>query len=239
MRIEPAKNNQAEKKDSVNNFKTENSVFGTNQLKSVEAVPAPTTSAFSKILEETRKQNSKEGSPNAKTDSSEHSSKTSKSDDEKNSVQRADDQKELDERNQKDGGSDGQTDDDSQAAALAMAAMQLETTKPISDTSVPAARAILHVADLERIVSSVRTESFQNTRQLTIALKNSIMQGLEIKLTIMEDGKLKAEFLALNEQIKKQLNMRKKELSDILQNRASIFSDIEITTKQQPEKQDS
>lgn len=238
MRIEPAKNNQAEKKDSVNNFKTENSVFSTNQLKSVEAVPAPTTSAFSKILEETRKQNGKEDSSNAKTESSEHHSKTAKSDDEAKSIHRADDQKELDERNSKDGGSDGQTDEESQAAALALAAMQLES-KPVSDNSVPAARAILHVADLERIVSSVRTESFQNTRQLTIALKNSIMQGLEIKLTIMEDGKLKAEFLALNEQIKKQLNMRKKELSEILKNRASIFSDIEITTKPQFEKKDS
>ena len=238
MRIETAKNNQADKKESVNNFKTENSVFSTNQLKSAEAVPAPATSAFSKILEETRKQNSKEDSPKAKTESSEHSSKTSKSKDETNSVQRTDDQKELDERDQKDGSSDGQTDDDSQAAALALAAMQLET-KSVSDNSAPAARAILHVADLERIVSSIRTESFQNTRQLTIALKNSIMQGLEIKLTIMEDGKLKAEFLALNEQIKKQLNMRKKELSDILQNRASLFSEIEITTKPQPEKQNS
>jgi hypothetical protein len=238
MRIETAKNNQAEKKESVNNFKTENSVFSTNQLKSVEVAPAPTTSAFSKILEETRKQNSKEGSPNAKAESSEHSSKTSKSDDETNSVRHADDQKELDERNQKDGSGDGQTDDDSQAAALALAAMQLET-KSVSDTSVPAARAILHVADLERIVSSVRTESFQNTRQLTIALKNSVLQGLEIRLSITESGKLKAEFLALNEQIKKQIDMRKKELSDILQNRASIFSEVVVTTNPQPEKKDS
>ncbi len=238
MRIETAKNNQADKKESVNNFKTENSVFSTNQLKSAEAVSAPTTSAFSKILEETRKQNSREDSPKTKTESSEHSSKTSKSRDETKSIHRAGDQKDLAERNQKDGGGDNQTDDESQATALALAATQLHS-KQVSDNSAPAARAILHVADLERIVSSVRTESFQTSRQLTIALKNSIMQGLEIKLTIMEDGKLKAEFLALNEQIKKQLNMRKKELSEIIQNRAGLFSEIEITTKPQPEKQDS
>jgi hypothetical protein len=238
MRIEPAKNNQAEKKESVNNFKPESSVFSTNQSKSLEVVPAPTTSAFSKILEETRKQNGKDDAPNVKRESSEHSSKTSKSDDDAKSIRRADEQKELDERNNKDGNSDGDTNDDSQAAALALAAMQLKSS-PVSESSVPAARAILHVADLERIISSVRTENFQNTRQLIIALKNSVLQGLEIKLSITEDGKLKAEFLALNEQIKKQLNMRKKELSDILRDRASIFSEVVVTDNPQFEKKDS
>jgi hypothetical protein len=58
------------------------------------------------------------------------------------------------------------------------------------------------------------------------------LQGLQIKLSIGENGKLKAEFLAGSDQIKKQLERRKKELSEILHNRASLFSEIEVTSQE-------
>lgn len=233
MKIVPAKNDQPENKETKSNFKTETSVFDTSvSLKPSETVPAQTNSAFAKILEETRKNsNEKESSKTAKSDSSENGSKTSKSESDEKISRSADEKKDLEEKNNQNNNGDSQThDDENQAPLIALAALQFQVNAG-SEHSAPAARSILHVTDLERIVSTVRTETFQNQKQITIALKNSILEGLQIKLTITENGKLKAEFLALNEQIKKQLTLRKKELSEILRNRSALFSEVEISSQ--------
>lgn len=238
MKIEPAKNHSADRKESKNVFKTETSAFQTsNPLKtSAETVPAPTTSAFSKVLEETRKQNDKESSPTSKTDSSDADSKTSKSEKDEKTTRVADEKKETDERGSQNGDSDARQDgDENQPPLIAIAALQ--TPSAISDTKAPAARSILHIADLERIVSTVRAETFQNQKQVTIALKNSVLQGLQIKLTLTENGKVKAEFLALDKQIEKQLNQRKGELSEILKNRSALFSEVEVKSQNPDEKE--
>ena len=230
MKIEASKNHPVDKKDSKNVFKTESSVFSTsNPLKPNEAVPAPTTSAFAKILEETRKQNEKDNSQTAKTDSADHDSKTSKSEKDEKIDRPADEKKELEERNSRNGDGEPNGDENhSQTAALAALQLQMNVA---SDPTAPAARSILHVADLERIIATIRSETFQNQKQVIIALKNSVLQGLQIKLTILENGKLKAEFLALNEQIKKQLDKRKNELAEILHHRAALFSEIEVKSQ--------
>jgi hypothetical protein len=230
MKIEGAKNNSVERKESKNVFKTETSVFNSSgQLKTPAAVPAPTTGAFAKILEETRHE--KDDSTPLKSGTAEHDSKTSKSEKNEKINRLADEKKETEERNRQNGDGDARHDgDENQRAAISLAAMQTQTGA-ISEVTAPAARSILHIADLERIISTVRTETFQNRKQVTIALKNSVLQGLQIRLTITENGKLKAEFLALDEQIKKQLNSRKKELSEILHDRAALFSEIEIKSQ--------
>ncbi|CAN5694605.1 hypothetical protein BH20ACI4_BH20ACI4_11340 [soil metagenome] len=64
-------------------------------------------------------------------------------------------------------------------------------------------------------------------------LKNSVLEGLQIKLTIDENGKLKAEFLAINEKFKEQLKARKHELSEIFKNRGAKFSELEIKTNRE------
>lgn len=97
-----------------------------------------------------------------------------------------------------------------------------------TSTSIPQARAILHVADLERIVSAVRSDAFAGSKQVTIDLKNSVLDGLRIQLTLTEQGNLKAEFLALNEQIKKQLDARKNELESVLRDRSIKCGEINI-----------
>ena len=227
MKIDASKNHSADKKDTKNVYQTETSVFNTqDSLKPSANAPAP--SAFAKILEETRRQNEKENQTAAKTDSAEQDSKASRSErDEK--ISRAADEK-LEERNSREGDSDaGQNGDESHSQAGAMIALQA-TAASASEISAPAARSILHVADLERIVATIRTETFQNQKQVIIALKNSVLQGLQIKLTIDENGKLKAEFLAAGKHIKRQLEQRKKELSEILHNRSALFSEIEITS---------
>jgi hypothetical protein len=97
-----------------------------------------------------------------------------------------------------------------------------------TNTSIPQARAILHVADLERIVSAVRSDAFAGSKQVTIDLKNSVLDGLRVQLTLTEQGNLKAEFLALNEQIKKQLDARKNELESVLRDRSIKCREINI-----------
>jgi len=235
MKIETAKNHSIDKKESKNVFKTETSVFNSsNPLKTAESVPAPTTSAFAKILEENRKQ--KDSLPTAKSDSSDHDTNASKSEKDEKINRRTDRKNELEERNGKNGDSDARQDgDENQSPIISLAALQSQINSA-SETASPA-RSILHIADLERIISTIRTENFQNQKQVTIALKNSVLQGLQIKLTLTENGKIKAEFLALNEQIKKQLNLRKKELAEILGNRSALFSEVEITSQNQPDKE--
>jgi hypothetical protein len=233
MKIEPAKNHSVDKKESKNVFKTETSVFNSsNPLKTAE-VPAPTTSAFAKILEENRKEKDNSAAP--KSDSADHDTKASKSEKDEKVSRLADEKKELEERDNKNGDSDARRDgDENQSQMISLAALQSQINS-VSETVSPA-RSILHVADLERIISTIRTENFQNQKQVTIALKNSILQGLQIKLTITENGKIKAEFLALNEQIKKQLNLRKKELAEILGNRSALFSEVEIKSQDERQK---
>lgn len=105
----------------------------------------------------------------------------------------------------------------------------------VSDTktAVPPARAILHVADLERIVSAIRSDSFAGSKQVTIDLKNSVLDGLQIRITLTEQGNLKAEFLALNEQIKKQLEARKTEIESVLKDRSIKCSELSVALSEQ------
>jgi hypothetical protein len=233
MKIEAAKNNPFDKKDSKNVFKTETSAFtSSNPQKNFESVPAPNKNAFAKILEETRRHDEKDNAPNAKSGAADTDSKTSKSENNETTNRPADEKKELKDRNRKNGEGDArQNGDENQTSNGALGALPFQN-EMVSNSAAPAARSILHIADLERIVSTIRTANFQNQKQVTIALNNSILQGLQIKLTLTENGRVKAEFLALNEQIKKQLKQRKKELSEILGNRSGLFSAIEIKSLQ-------
>lgn len=97
-----------------------------------------------------------------------------------------------------------------------------------ANSAAPPARSILHVADLERIVSAVRSETFAGTKTVTIDLKNSVLDGLRIRLTVTEQGNLKAEFLALNEQIKKQLDARRSEIQAVLRSRSIKCGELDI-----------
>ncbi len=137
----------------------------------------------------------------------------------------------------KGGGERGESGDENENPAMIASLGVLSNGKVSGETSIPAARSILHIADLERIVSTLRTIETKNSQQVLIALKNSILEGLQIKLTIDENGKLKAEFLALNEKIKEQLKARKSELSDIFKNRGVKFTELEIKTNSEADKE--
>src|SRR5687768_6532593 len=119
MKIEPAKNTSVERKESKNVFKTDVSAFDTsNAAKNAHSVPAPpSTGAFAKILEETRKQNGKENSPAAKTDSAEPDATASKADKDEKTNRQTTQKKVLEERSGGDGnggGGAGQNGDENQ-----------------------------------------------------------------------------------------------------------------------------
>lgn len=227
MKIEAAKNKQVDHKETKNVFKSEKSVYNTsNPLKSIET--PQTTGAFQKILEETRQE--KQNSPAAKSDSADGDAKAGKSESGEKINSSADEKTE--ERNEKhgDGDANQNSDEHQSQQQIALATLIMQTNNG-ADSSAPPARSILHVADLERIVATIRTDTFQNRKQITIALKNSVLQGLQIKLTLAENGKVKAEFLAAGKQIEKQLKQRRKELAEILGNRSALFSEVEITSE--------
>lgn len=88
-----------------------------------------------------------------------------------------------------------------------------------AETSLPPARSILHIADMERIIASVRTHNFDGNNQVLITLKNSVFDGLQIKLTANENQRVTAELIASNEKVKAQLDARSGELADLLRQR--------------------
>jgi hypothetical protein len=82
------------------------------------------------------------------------------------------------------------------------------------------ARAVLHIADLERIVSAVRTQlNSQGRREVLIELRRSALEGLRVKLSADEAGRVTAEFIASSERVKTQIDARSAELSELLRSR--------------------
>jgi hypothetical protein len=132
--------------------------------------------------------------------------------------------------------SEKKENDDSEAggnaetnAGLAAWRMNSEQT-PIANLENINARAILHIADLEKIVSSIRTQlSDVNMPQVVIQLRNSVLEGLQIKLSTDANGKIIAEFVSKSEKARLQVESKTKELADILHNRGIQLSSIKTT----------
>ena len=235
MRVESSKTNQTNKPgQTVDKVDKSESVFRstTTVFDSQTATPAPATGAFERIMNEARQQSTKDDKTVAKENRAEHSESSDIKKDEEKDLKA---QEELKERNQHKGESGGE-DEQENPAMLASLGL-FANGKAAGETSIPAARSILHVADLERIVSTLRTIESNNSKQVVISLKNSILEGLQIKLTVDKNGKLKAEFLALNERIKEQLKARQNELSEIFKNRGVKFQQMEIRTFDETEKE--
>lgn len=92
----------------------------------------------------------------------------------------------------------------------------LRETAVTSDAT--AARSILHVADLERIVSAVRAQLADGRHVVTIELRRSVLEGLQVRLSA-EGGRVTAEFIAASERVRSQLDARATELADLLRGR--------------------
>ncbi|HEX8474440.1 MAG TPA: flagellar hook-length control protein FliK [Pyrinomonadaceae bacterium] len=82
------------------------------------------------------------------------------------------------------------------------------------------ARAILHIVDLERIVSNVRTQMVAGgRREIVIELQRSVLEGLRVRLSADEAGRISAEFIAASERVRSQLDARTSDLADLLRSR--------------------
>lgn len=82
------------------------------------------------------------------------------------------------------------------------------------------ARSILHIADLERIVAAVRTQTLAGgRREVTLEMQRSVLEGLRVKLSTDEKGRVTAEFIASTEKMRGQLDARSNELAELLRSR--------------------
>lgn len=89
-----------------------------------------------------------------------------------------------------------------------------------ASTEAANARAILHVADLERIVSAVRAQALADgRREVVIELKRSVLEGLRVHLSTDATGRVTAEFIAASERVRAQLDGRAGELAELLRSR--------------------
>jgi uncharacterized protein YlaN (UPF0358 family) len=108
--------------------------------------------------------------------------------------------------------------------------MNNNTQMPVANLENINARAILHIADIEKIVSSIRTQlSDVNMPQVVIQLKNSVLDGLQIKLSTDANGKVIAEFVSKSEKARLQIESKTRELADILNNRGIQLSSIKTS----------
>ena len=231
MKVESSKTNQAaERKVSLQNKNVSQTNVPLNKTDSNDFAPPPPSKSFAQILEETRNQGGDEESflNNRKSDRAKESHESDETKNEKEASRDVQTRDAVEERERKQSdeqeSGDGSGDTNSGFGAFNFQA----DNKIFNANSVPAARSILHVADLERIVSAVRAQNLKNAQAIVIALKHSVLEGLQIRLTVDENGKLKAEFLAASEQIKNQLDARRHELAGIIRERGINLSEMNI-----------
>ena len=105
----------------------------------------------------------------------------------------------------------------------------INTQQKLDELSILSARSIIHVADLERIISTIRSQTVANGKQVTIELKRSVFQGLKLKLTIGKDKSVIAELISANENVKSQLNAKAEELANILKERGVKLTKLNLS----------
>lgn len=93
-----------------------------------------------------------------------------------------------------------------------------------------AARSILHIADLERMISAIRTQTaLGGKREILLELKRSVLDGLKVKVTIDPVAQVQIEFLAANEKIRTQIENHSAELAEILRGRGIKVQSLRTT----------
>lgn len=124
-------------------------------------------------------------------------------------------------REEREGGSN-QTGADGRGGGFEHRASVRDASAAVEATS---ARAILHVADLERIVSAVRAQLVEGGRRVvTIELRRSVLEGLKVKLSADGGRGVTAEFIAASEHVRAQIDARAGELAELLRGRGVNLS---------------
>lgn len=105
-------------------------------------------------------------------------------------------------------------------------------TETTLQTEATGARAILHIADLEKIVAAVRTQMLGGGRnEVTLELHRSVLEGLRIRLTRDGQGRITAEFIAATERVRAQVDARSQELAELLRSRGLNLASLSARTE--------
>jgi hypothetical protein len=129
-------------------------------------------------------------------------------------------------REERKGGDSSSSGGDSKGGGFEQRAASLrETTSSAQEQ--PGARMILHIADLERIVSAVRTQTVAGgVREVTIELRRSVLEGLRVKLSTDNGGRVTAEFIAASERVRAQVDARASELAELMRSRGINLAEV-------------
>jgi flagellar hook-length control protein FliK len=230
MKVESTKTNQPDKKVSFQNKNANQASLSPNKSEPPDFNPTPSKS-FAQILAETQNRSDDDENflTNRKPDRAKENSDADETGSEKETSRDVQTRDAVDEKEKNQSDEREQSGDDSGGTNPGFGALVFTADNKIfNGNSTPAARSILHVADLERIVSAVRAQNLKNAQAVVIALKHSVLEGLQIRLTVGENGVLKAEFLAASEQIKNQLEARKPELTGIIRERGINLSEMSV-----------
>jgi flagellar hook-length control protein FliK len=103
-------------------------------------------------------------------------------------------------------------------------------------------RAILHIADLEKIVAAVRSRVYADgSSEVTLELKRSVLEGLRVRLSADETGRVTAEFIAATERVRAQIEARSADLAEMLRSRgvnlAAVKTSVGADTSEQRERE--
>jgi flagellar hook-length control protein FliK len=91
----------------------------------------------------------------------------------------------------------------------------------------PQARPALRTADLEKMVEAIRVQvTASGQRQLSIDFSRTVLEGLRVRLRTDGAGRLSAEFVVANEQIRSLIQSRSHELAGMLLDRGIELSSL-------------
>lgn len=103
-----------------------------------------------------------------------------------------------------------------------------------------AARSILHIADLERLISTIRAQSqLGGRREIILQLKRSVLEGLQVKITTDPTTKVQIEFLAANEKVRSEVEKHSEELAGILRGRGINLETLKTTVRSDSDESSS
>lgn len=95
-----------------------------------------------------------------------------------------------------------------------------------------AARSILHIADLERMVSTIRTQTaLSGKREIVLQLRRSVLEGLQVKITTDPSAKVHIEFLAASDKVRSEIEKHSSELAQILRGRGINLESLKTIVK--------
>lgn len=103
-----------------------------------------------------------------------------------------------------------------------------------------AARSILHIADLERLISTIRAQSLLGgRREIILQMRRSVLEGLQVKIITDQAARVQIEFLAANEKVRAEIEKHSPELAKILRGRGINLETLKTAVRSDEESKNS